>query len=134
MANVWRKMCGLMRLSVIPARLRIRAKSRVMPLMVIGVRVSERKRRSSPALPHWANFTRWSTGHQQAFKLLWLDGTDEGLPHFGEGHAIKGVALDGFAAHQPVEEGARRAGVGLDRALGAHLPAAGWRFTQVSEP
>ncbi len=41
--------------SVTPARWRMRLKSKVTPFLVSGRRVSERKRWSSPVLPHSAN-------------------------------------------------------------------------------
>src|SRR6266705_1844257 len=63
-------------------------------------------------------------GDQEALELLRLDGADERLTDFGKDHAVKGAALDGLAAHQPVEEGAGRTRVGLAGALTAYLATA----------
>ena len=71
---------------------------------------------------------------QPPLKLVGINGLDQRLADLGEGHPVKGIARNEFAAHQPVEEGASRAGVGLDRALGAGLAAAARCCAQVGEP
>jgi hypothetical protein len=73
-------------------------------------------------------------GHQELLELLRLDGLDERLADLGEDDLIKRVALDELAAHQPVEEGSHRAGVGLDGALGSGPAVLAGRLAHVREP
>jgi hypothetical protein len=58
-----------------------------------------------------------SPGGVQALELLRLDGADERFADLGKHHTVKGSALDRLAAHQPVEEGARRTRVSLSSTL-----------------
>lgn len=52
-------------------------------------------------------FVGRSARPQQALKFLRGNGLDERLADLGEGHQVKGVALDQLAADQPVKERAR---------------------------
>ena len=51
-------------------------------------------------------FVRWvGAGQQPPRKLIGIDSLDQCLADLGERHAVKGVACNEFAPHQPVEEG-----------------------------
>ena len=76
----------------------------------------------------------WGAGQEQPCKLVGIDGLDQRLADLWEGHPVKGIARNEFAPHQPVEEGPGRAGIGLDRALGAGLAAAARCCAQVGKP
>src|SRR5690242_16608497 len=86
------------------------------------------------AVSQRADFPRRGTGDEQALELLRADRADEGLADLGEAHAVEGVAFYRLESHQPVEEGSRRASVGLDRALASHFPPAGRSLAQVGKP
>ncbi len=86
------------------------------------------------ALGDGARFVGRRAGQQPPLELVGIDGLDQGFADLGEGHAVKGIARDQFAPHQPVEEGTGRTRVGLDGALGSRLAAAAGRCAQVGEP
>ena len=81
-----------------------------------------------------SGFVGRGAGEQEPFEFLGVDGLDERLADFGEHDPVKGVALEHFAMHQPVEEGARGAGVGLDGALTTRLAAAPRARAHIGEP
>ena len=79
-------------------------------------------------------FSRWRAGEQELFEFFGLNGPDQRPADLGEHHPIKRVAFDDLLAHQPVEEGAHRTSVGLDRAFGSRPPMLPMGFAQVSKP
>lgn len=81
-----------------------------------------------------AGFVGRRTGEQEPLELVGIDGLDQRLADFGEGHAVEWVVRDGLAPHQPVAKGAHRARVGLDGALTADTAPSGGRFAHRGEP
>ncbi len=59
---------------------------------------------------------------------------DERLADLGKDHAVEGVAPDGLAAYQPVEEGASRARVGLNGAFAPRLAVPTGTLAHMREP
>ena len=86
------------------------------------------------SLGNRAGFVGRRAGKQEPFKFLAVNRVDEWLADLGEDHTIKGVALDGLAADQPVEEGASGASIGLDGAFGAWFAVAARTLAHVCKP
>lgn len=71
---------------------------------------------------------------QKPFKLLRLNGPNEGLADFGECHPIKRITLNGFVAHQPMEERAGSTRIGLNRSFGSWLAVVPGCLAEVDKP
>src|SRR5258708_35065694 len=92
------------------------------------------------AVAHRCSFSKrtrlmgWSTGKQELFKLLAGNRLDKRLADFGKDHALKGIALESATTDQPVEEGTRRARIGLNGAFAAYFAMGCRSAAQVRKP